>query len=438
MGAWTRLALSYDNGIVVLRHRGAEVARACDRTLDAGYCFLGIKGGAVRLRNIQIRTPDRAGPTPHDRLSSRRNGRAPVVSIITTVYDRVECLERCIRSVRALEFTDYEHIILADSPPQEIRRQIERLVAEYGGDSGNPSLSVLSARRQDWGISPASAGLEQARGKYICFLSDDNGYLPRHLNRLVAALDADPGLGFVYSSCLYDGRLTLSSSVPRPGKIDLGQPLFRRELFHRYLGGKLPFKEFAWDWRMIERFLLHGVRWKHINDATFVFRLARYPHLLAGAEEGMISYCIACYRPRYARQLIDDLVRKTSARYEILLWINVVDEEFDAYVARCAAAGAPIRVIGRTPENIGMAAYPRLFEAARGEMVAQIDDDVICVSPRIAEAAKEVFDRFPAVGMLTADVWQDEYTTGARPAERRNGHGRPAGAVAHPGRGDRV
>jgi hypothetical protein len=79
----------------------------------------------------------------------------------------------------------------------------------------------------------------------------------------------------------------LRTSAPTPGKIDLGQPLFRRELFDRYLGGTLPFREFVWDWKMIEAFLQHGVRWRHVDDATFVFRLANYPHLLprmAGAQ----------------------------------------------------------------------------------------------------------------------------------------------------------
>ncbi|MEE8586350.1 MAG: hypothetical protein V3T83_16005 [Acidobacteriota bacterium] len=48
-------------------------------------------------------------------------------------------------------------------------------------------------------------------------------------------------------------------------------------------------------------------------------------------------------------------------------------------------------------------------------MAAQIDDDVIRVSPRIAEQALETFRRFPEVKQLTADVWQDRFTTGARP-----------------------
>ena len=48
------------------------------------------------------------------------------------------------------------------------------------------------------------------------------------------------------------------------------------------LAGILPFSERAWDWRMIELFMEKGVRLKHIRDATFVFRLAEYPHLMAG------------------------------------------------------------------------------------------------------------------------------------------------------------
>jgi hypothetical protein len=129
----------------------------------------------------------------------------------------------------------------------------------------------------------------------------------------------------------------------------------------------------------------------------------------------VISYCIACYRPAYSRRLIEELIRKTTVPYEILLWLNVVDAEFEAFLEELARGGAPVRVAGRSPENIGMAAYPSLFDAARFEMVAQIDDDVVCVSPDIGQRAKAIFDRFPQIGMLAADVWQDQYTNGARP-----------------------
>ncbi len=97
------------------------------------------------------------------------------------------------------------------------------------------------------------------------------------------------------------------------------------------------------------------------------------------------------------------------------MWLNLKDEEFERFLEEKRATGAQIRVIGRAPGNLGMTVFPRLFAEARFEMVAQIDDDVVSVSPRIAETAQDVFRRFPNVGMLTADVWQDEYTTGARP-----------------------
>lgn len=129
----------------------------------------------------------------------------------------------------------------------------------------------------------------------------------------------------------------------------------------------------------------------------------------------MISYCIACYRPAYCRQLIDQLIEKTSAPYEVLTWINICDHDFEHFLRQRQEAGAPVRIAGRTPQNIGMAAYPMLFAASKFDMVVQIDDDVVCVSPFIAEKAQQIFDRFPQIGMLTADCWQDEFTNGARP-----------------------
>ena len=424
LGVWLPITISYLDGSIVVRRSGAEIARISDRMLETGYCFLGIIEGAVRLRNISVTEPLPAGlarvRSQQPQLQSATPNGGPRISIVTTVYDRIDCLERCIQSVQALSCKDYEHIIVADCPPPEIASKIRSLVARYAAGSSALRVSILGTRHNDWGISPAAAGLALARGKYVCFLSDDNGYLPHHFDKLVAILDRSHHLGFVYSSCLYAGRGVLNASMPRLGRIDLGQPLFRRELFDRFLGGKLPFHEFGWDWRMIERFMLHGVRWQHVNEPTFIFRLAQYPHLAASnpppaAGRPVISYCIACFRPVYARQLIEELIDKTTVPAEILIWMNVVSPDFEQFVAGRISAGANIRIVGRTPENIGMTAYNHLFNASCSEMVVQIDDDVVCISPGIAETAQEIFRRFPNVGMLTADVWQDEYTTGARP-----------------------
>jgi len=198
---------------------------------------------------------------------------APRVSIVTTVYDRLDCLRRCLRSVQHLQWTDFEQIVVSDCPGPAIEAAIDGLVAA----TGDPRIRHLprETRANDWGMTPAFTGRRAAIGEFVCFLSDDNAYLPDHFGPLLAAFDADPGLGFVYSSCQYAGQRILASPTPMGARIDLGQPLFRRAV----LPPDLPFHEFAWDWRLIHLLMTRRVRWQHHDAPSFIFRLDAYPSI---------------------------------------------------------------------------------------------------------------------------------------------------------------
>ena len=201
----------------------------------------------------------------------------PRVTIVTTVFERVDCLRRCLRSVQKLKYRDIEQIVVSDSPPDEIVVEIAALCESFGVTHYN-----MYHRANDWGISPAMAGLRASLGEFVCFLSDDNAYLPDHFGPLVAAFDADPGLGFVYSSCLYAGHKELRQAPPAGAGIDLGQPLFRRALLKEHFNDVLPCRgAFSWDWELISALMRLGVRWQHVDETTFVFRLMAYPELMA-------------------------------------------------------------------------------------------------------------------------------------------------------------
>jgi hypothetical protein len=283
---WQQIKLRCYENRLELELDGVLVISVVDEDLDRGYCFLGCKNGRAVVRNVAVRELSRAtteGQVPE--RASLPNGlpkfrilleterqQTPTVSIITTIYDRVNLLAGCLQSVRELVYRDFEHIIVSDHPPEEVVSSIESLVSE----EPTPSITYadLNARTNNWGITPASVGLHLARGRYVCFLSDDNGYTPDHFDPLVSVLEQHSDIAFVYSSCQYAGRLVLRNSTPLPGGIDLGQPLFRKEIFDRYLPGLLPFDMMAWDWHMIETFMRHGLRWHHVDRPTFLFRLA--------------------------------------------------------------------------------------------------------------------------------------------------------------------
>ncbi|WPB55017.1 glycosyltransferase [Xylophilus sp. GOD-11R] len=298
---WTALRLVCVDGVLSLYRAGRLLHRVRDGRLTGGFAFVGAQGGPVWLRRVVLapatgavlaavarETPDpRESPSQvaaGDRLRVLRPVRCgpPRWTIVTTVYDRVECLRQCIASVQRLGFGDFEHLIVADHPDPEVMERISVLVDA----AADPRIGLyeLPERHNDWGIAPAAAGLRLARGEYLSFLSDDNGYTPDHPDPLMRTLDADPRLGFVYSSCRYDGRLVLNHPVPRPGRIDLGQPMFRRELFEIHLGDDLPFDMMAWDWHLVDTLMRRGVRWRHVDRQSFIFRLAKYPQLMASRQ----------------------------------------------------------------------------------------------------------------------------------------------------------
>jgi glycosyltransferase involved in cell wall biosynthesis len=254
--------------------------------LPEGFAFLGVKRGQVRVRKVQMRPvagerAATAATTECETICPPSPELQPRVSIVTTVYDRVECLEECIRSVQRLRYQAYEHIIVSDCPPRTVVDRIAALLRSLRDT--RISYMNLSTRHNNWGIAPAAAGLRQSRGEYVCFLSDDNGYTPEHVGTLVQTLDKNDALGFAYSSCRYAGRFTLCHPVPAPARIDLGQPMFRRDLFSLYFEDDLPFQMMAWDWALIDTLVKLGVRWKHVDVPSFIFRLRQYPQLMVKA-----------------------------------------------------------------------------------------------------------------------------------------------------------
>ena len=107
---------------------------------------------------------------------------APLVTIVLTVYKRLEYLRDALRGVAEQSFEDYEVIVADDSGTADAKEiattafEGERLRYEPNPATLGIALSVQSA-------------LRKARGRYIALLNDDDVWEPEFLARLVPPLE---------------------------------------------------------------------------------------------------------------------------------------------------------------------------------------------------------------------------------------------------------
>lgn len=104
------------------------------------------------------------------------------LSVIVPVYNVESWIDRCLESLVAQDFGDFEVVCVNDGSTDASH---ERLAA---WEAREPRLRVID--QPNAGPSAArNAGIRAARGDYVSFLDADDRYLPGACGRIVAALD---------------------------------------------------------------------------------------------------------------------------------------------------------------------------------------------------------------------------------------------------------
>ena len=116
---------------------------------------------------------------------------APRVSILTPVYNtNIEHLRQCIDSILNQTFTDFEFIILNDSPENtelesEILSYCDKRIKYYKNDK---NIGISQSRNRL---------LQLARGEYLAIFDHDDISVPERLTQQVEFLDKNPEIGVV-------------------------------------------------------------------------------------------------------------------------------------------------------------------------------------------------------------------------------------------------
>lgn len=129
------------------------------------------------------------------------SSRSPRVSVLTPIYNTTpQHLRECIESILAQTFTDFEFLILNDSPDNT---EIEEIVLEYAKCDGRIKYS---RNEHNVGITPSrNKLLDMARGEYIAIFDHDDISVPERLEKEVAYLDTHPHIGVVSGWLHYFG-----------------------------------------------------------------------------------------------------------------------------------------------------------------------------------------------------------------------------------------
>ena len=115
----------------------------------------------------------------------------PKISIIVPVYKVESYIHRCVESILAQKFADYEVILVDDGSPDNCGM----ICDEYARKDSR--FRVI--HKENGGLSSArNAGIRIATGEYTCFVDSDDLIHPQFLSLLVQSIPSD---GYCFVAC---------------------------------------------------------------------------------------------------------------------------------------------------------------------------------------------------------------------------------------------
>ena len=130
-----------------------------------------------------------------------------MVSVIIPTYKSPSTLTRAVDSVLQQQgYYDYELVIVDDNSPESVeRKETEQVMAKY---TTNSKVKYIKQSRNLNGAVARNRGVKESQGELICFLDDDDIFLPMKLSKQVQYMNEHPEFGASYT-----GRINKTGSI---------------------------------------------------------------------------------------------------------------------------------------------------------------------------------------------------------------------------------
>lgn len=116
---------------------------------------------------------------------------SPTVSVIIPCYNGANTIEQAVDSVLRQTFSDLEVIVIDDGSTDD---SVERL-----SSINDDRLMVLENEENEGIPATRNRGIRRAKGRFLCFLDQDDIWLSKKLEYQVELITTEPEIGVVYS-----------------------------------------------------------------------------------------------------------------------------------------------------------------------------------------------------------------------------------------------
>ena len=136
----------------------------------------------------------------------------PIVSVVTPSYNQAPFLEETLRSVLDQDYPELEYLVVddgsTDGSVEIIRRYEDRLAWWTAQENAGQPAAI-------------NRGMARARGEYLAYLNSDDTLLPGAISRMVAELEADPTLLFVYGDSVLTDEASQETGLLEARPLDM-------------------------------------------------------------------------------------------------------------------------------------------------------------------------------------------------------------------------
>ena len=154
----------------------------------------------------------------------------PLLTVVIPVYNVERYLKRCIESVLAQEWKDYEILLVDDGSTDHSPQICDDYVKDYD------FISVI--HKENGGLSEArNTGISHAKGEYVYFPDSDDWIEPDTFIALAEALESQEFDIISFNRDFVKGEEDAIVSEPEVTQVFEGKDAFVQMLKHRYITG---------------------------------------------------------------------------------------------------------------------------------------------------------------------------------------------------------